>query len=292
MKMKQQSRITSIVQHGKKSKCPSGVYNNGRHVFCIDEFEPSKVVPLIKKATESSLSGNKSLPMGRKSFRNSLSKFSVNAIAATVEEGTHCFDPDVQWIPSSRKFKRYKKSKQYFWAEDLNPYNPASRFARHLRNVFNNSENAGDYLGKGDSILSVALSFDYGETAGRMNNTCLVGLSSVGEKVEVTWSDHEIGNPSSTLSTGDFSKIWVETCYIVLLAVCVGYGARWKDFLANYSANVQPLLTLHPRSIKATVCQLHRPGTLLIILLLATIYLLFSTRMLIAHAMSENINVA
>jgi hypothetical protein len=253
------SRITAIVEDQNNPKCPIGVYNNWELTLCVYSVDAKGMPALIKRAVERQVPAAvnpdpKILPMAN--IHTGLRRWYTDAIAAAIENGTSCFREDAKWFPSSRL---YYPQLTYFWSEDRNPYNPASRFARQLRFALEEPENSYQYLGPGKRIRSIALSFDYIRELFRQDipmsdrNTCMVGISSVEEEVTDTWGDQEIGNPNVSLPAGDYSKVWTEAIYVLVLTLAIAYGPRWREVFAGMR-EVHDSIVVRSRK-RATVSQ-------------------------------------
>jgi hypothetical protein len=223
-----------IVENKKKVACKWAVYVDWKPVACMD---PNDSIPLQKQlVTTIGLASvtnafDKFKKPGRipaQKYSRTLSRYSVDAMAMSIEEGPQCFETEARWKSLDKGLS--KKNKAY-WSHDTNPHNPMARFARQIRTYMNKPENAGEYIKVGQEILAVGVVFEYRPKNGDdARNYCLLGRSLLGENVTGTFGNHEIGSiHTSKLPRGDWSEEIGEAFLTILLALVVWVVPRWRQ---------------------------------------------------------------
>jgi len=142
----------------------------------------------------------------------------TDAAAAAIDEGPSCFEPSSKWS---------EHASDWMWSEDENPYNPASRLARHIRTHMPGHD--GVYIPEGKTILAMGIFFFYSDDVNDL--ACLLGSSLEGEKVNSTFSNHQVGAGNQVkLPKGDWSEVNLEAIYVLLLFSVI---ASYKLLLAE-----------------------------------------------------------
>merc|ERR1712176_363347 len=75
-----------------------------------------------------------------------ISRLTIDAVAMAIDEGPSCFEPNAIWMP-------HITNRMY--SVDYDPYNSASRFARHLRQHMPGHK--GRYIDRNQEILGIGI---------------------------------------------------------------------------------------------------------------------------------------